>query len=138
MRLKEDSSEQKLRGAYDDGRMCALYLQTANRQRYTALVVGFYLYRRCFRTAHNYADVSGIYVVIKNLYRTPSLVGGRFMICIRYAQPLAGTLFYRVVLGQPSLMERWVHSPKIHKESVRKRLCSRPDLYKRIYRPVYG
>lgn len=33
MRLKEDSSEQKLRGSYDDGRMCALYLQTANRQR---------------------------------------------------------------------------------------------------------
>jgi len=33
MRLKEDSSEQKLRGAYDDGRMCALYLQTVSGRR---------------------------------------------------------------------------------------------------------
>ena len=33
------------------------------------------------------------------------------MICTRYAQPLVGTLFCRVALGQSSLMGRWVHSP---------------------------
>ena len=59
--------------------------------------------RQCFR----------IYVVITNLYRTPSLGGGRFMICTRYAQPLVGTLFCRVALGQSSLMGRWVHSPNL-------------------------
>ena len=66
---------------------------------------------QCFRTAYKYGNVSGIYVVITNLYRTPSLGGGRFMICTRYAQPLVGTLFCRVALGQSSLMGRWVHSP---------------------------
>ena len=33
------------------------------------------------------------------------------MSCTRYAQPLVGTLFCRVALGQSSLMGRWVHSP---------------------------
>ena len=51
--------------------VCKLYLQTANRQRQTAWKMFCDLYRKCFRTAHKYGDVSGIYVVTTNLYRTP-------------------------------------------------------------------
>ena len=66
------------------------------------------------RTAHKYGNVSGIYVVITNLYRTPKFCGAADLwSALGMRSRLSALCLCRAALGQSSLMGRWVHSPNL-------------------------